>query len=62
MSSVTCIIVSAFFLSKKSKEESIELRHLDHRSEVNIPDEYATILSKKHKNDNDDDSNMVLPI
>jgi ACR3 family arsenite efflux pump ArsB len=42
-SSVSCIIVSAFFLSRKNKEDSIELRHLDHR-EVEMTDEYATIL------------------
>jgi hypothetical protein len=43
MSSSICILFSAFFLSKKTKEESIEIRHIDHR-EVLLSDEYAEIL------------------
>jgi hypothetical protein len=43
ISSSICIVVAAFFLSKRSKEESVDLRHIDHR-EASIPDEYATIL------------------
>lgn len=61
ISSICCIIISAFFLSKKIKEESIELRHIDHK-EVDLSDEYTTILWKKVKKDNQEDSNMVLPI
>jgi hypothetical protein len=60
-SSVTCIIIAAFFLSRKTKEESIELRHLDHR-DADISDEYATILWKKPKKEGTEDGNMVLPI
>jgi len=37
------MIASAFFLSRQIKEGSVGLRHIDHR-EVEIPDEYATIL------------------
>lgn len=61
MSSICCIIVSAFFLSKSNKEQSIEIRHIDHR-EVDLPDEYASILGKKPKKESSEDSNMVLPI
>lgn len=61
MSSVSCIIVSAFFLSKSNKEQSIEIRHIDHR-EVDLPEEYANILGKKPKKESGEDSNMVLPI
>lgn len=60
-SSISCIIVSAFFLSRKNKEDSIELRHLDHR-EVEMTDEYATILWKKQKKEDTEEGNMVLPI
>jgi hypothetical protein len=61
ISSSFCIIFSAFFLSQKTKSDSVELRHLDHR-EVEISDEYREILGKKGKKENSDDSNMVLPI
>jgi hypothetical protein len=61
ISSSICILCSAFFLSRKSKEDSVELRHLDHR-EVEMSDEYREILGKKGKKENSDDSNMVLPI
>lgn len=61
ISSSFCILFSAFFLSQKTKSDSVELRHLDHR-EVEISDEYREILGKKGKKENSDDSNMVLPI
>lgn len=61
ISSSSCIIISAFFLSRKIKEDSIELRHLHHQ-EPNISEEYAEILRKKSEKDWTETSNMVLPI
>ena len=62
ISSISCILVAAFFLSRKTKEESIELRHLDHHTDIEISDEYAAILGKRPKKDAGEDGNMVLPI
>lgn len=62
ISSSSCIIIAAFFLSRKTKEDSIELRHLDHHRDTEISDEYAAILGKKPKKETSEDGNMVLPI
>jgi hypothetical protein len=56
-----CILITAFFLSKKSKEESIEIRHLNHQETI-LNDEYAQILGKKKWKWDTEKENMVLPI
>jgi hypothetical protein len=61
LTSVFCIIISAFFLSKRTKEDSIELRHFDHQDAA-LTDEYAEILGKKRTKEDKDNENMVLPI
>lgn len=61
MSSSVCILVSAFFLSKSTKEQSIEMRYLDHH-EVDALSEYRSILSKWAQSDKQDEKNMTLPI
>lgn len=56
-----CIIICGFFLSKQTKEDSIEMRHFDHQERV-LPDEYAEILGKKNGKSDTEKGNMVLPI
>jgi hypothetical protein len=43
-SSAVCILVCAFFLSKTTKEQSIDLRHLDHTLSSGDFEEYKDIL------------------
>lgn len=56
-----CIIVAAFFLSRRTKEDSIEIRHFDHQ-DASLNDEYAQILWRKKGKGDSDNENMVLPI
>lgn len=61
-SSSICIIIAAFFLSKSTKEQSREIRYLDH-NEVDSLSEYRSILEwSASKSEKKEDSNMTLPI
>lgn len=59
MSSSIMIIVAAFFLSKRTKEQGMDVRYFHHH-EQNQFDEYRDILNGSAKKE--DDSNMTLPI
>ena len=61
LSTTLCILASAFFLSKSTKEQSIEMRYLDHQ-EVDSMADYRSILSQSKEKQKDDDKNMSLPI
>ena len=43
LSSSICILIAAFFLSKRTKEESVEMRYIDHQ-EIDPMAEYRSIL------------------
>ncbi len=60
-SSVFCIIVSAFFLSKTTKEQAREVRYLDHHDRESALD-YQSIIRGGTPSDKGEDSNMTLPI
>lgn len=59
MSSSILIIFSAFFLSKSTKEQGMDIRYFQHHDQSQF-DEYRDILHGSGKKD--DDSNMTLPI
>jgi hypothetical protein len=60
--SIIVILVASFSLSKSMKEQSIEMRYLDHH-EVDALGEYRSIISNRwSKSEKEDDSNMSLPI
>jgi hypothetical protein len=61
LSATLCILVSAFFLSKSTKEQSIEMRYLDHQ-EVDPMADYRSILSQGKEKQKEDEKNMSLPI
>ncbi len=59
ITSCIMIIASAFFLSKNSKEEGMDIRYFHHKEKDHF-EEYRDIL--RGPSDKDDDSNMTLPI
>lgn len=61
-SSVICIIISAFFLSKNTKEQAREIRYLDHYDTENLAEYRSIIDGTDQKSDKSDDTNMTLPI
>ena len=61
-SSIICIIVSAYFLSKNSKEQGIEMRYLDHQEHDVLWDYRAILDANNHSRNKEEDSNMTLPI
>lgn len=58
-SSSICIIISAYFFSKNSKEQGADIRYFGHHEDSIW--EYRTILEGKWKS-GEEDTNMTLPI
>jgi hypothetical protein len=56
-----CILVSAYFLSRQSKQWSVEVRYIDHTT-TDSYGEYGEILKKPWDSNDLHDSNMKLPI
>jgi hypothetical protein len=61
-SSTICTIIAVFFLSKNTKEQSRDIRYLDH-SDIDTLSEYRSIIDGSSiKWEKKEDSNMSLPI
>lgn len=62
LTSCICVLISAFFLSKATKEQSMDMRYLQH-NEWDQFQEYRDILNVEWKKDGSNkDTNMTLPI
>jgi hypothetical protein len=62
LGSTVSIIFATFFFSKHTKEQSVEMRYLDHHDSLEL-DEYKKILSTSPNTpQKKEDGNMSLPI